>query len=169
MCITCSLTAPRLTCSYVRLALLLREWGGTNETYSYLDFVTDQQAAEDTSSFKESQQFFAERLATCEGASEIPGDLPKSDVQGLIGEAVCAVDHDKVAAFCRSQEVTPAHLFLAAASYVVSRYTNNREVFLCTVSSGRSNLKIADTVGMFVNTLPLGCGHQGCDSCRLLA
>ena len=127
-----------------------------NETYSYLDFVTDQQATEDSDSFKASQQFFAERLATCEGASEIPGDLPKSDAQGLIGEAVCAVDHDKVAAYCREQEVTPAHLFLAATSLVVSRYTNNREVYLCTVSSGRSNLKIADTVGMFVNTLPLG-------------
>ncbi|MBR5640265.1 MAG: amino acid adenylation domain-containing protein [Muribaculaceae bacterium] len=126
------------------------------ETYSYLDFVADQQKAEDSDTFKASQQFFAERLATCEGASEISGDLPKSDVQGFIGEAVCAVDHDKAAAFCRSQEVTPAHLFLAATSYVVSRYTNNREVYLCTVSNGRSNLKIADTVGMFVNTLPLG-------------
>ncbi len=126
------------------------------EEYSYLDFVTDQQAAEESDTFKASQQFFAERLATCEGASEIPSDLPKSDVQGLIGEAVCAVDHDKAAAYCREQEVTPAHLFLAATSYVVSRYTNNREVYLCTVSSGRSNLKIADTVGMFVNTLPLG-------------
>ena len=126
------------------------------EAYSYLDFVADQQAAEDSDAFKTSQQFFAERLATCEGASEIPGDLPKSDAQGLIGEAIRAVDHEKVAAFCRSQEVTPAHLFLAATSYVVSRYTNNREVYLCTVSSGRSNLKIADTVGMFVNTLPIG-------------
>ena len=126
------------------------------ESYSYLDFVTDQQTAEDSDTFKASQQFFAERLATCEGASEIPGDLPKSDVQGFIGEAVCAVNHDKVAAYCRSQEVTPAHLFLAATSYVVSRYTNNREVYLCTVSNGSSNLKIADTVGMFVNTLPLG-------------
>lgn len=38
----------------------------------------------------------------------------------------------------------------------MSRYTNNRDVYLSTVSSGRSNLKIADTVGMFVNTLALG-------------
>ena len=63
---------------------------------------------------------------------------------------------ERAADFCRQQEVTPAHLFLAATSYVVSRYTNNRDVYLCTVSSGRSNLKIADTVGMFVNTLALG-------------
>jgi amino acid adenylation domain-containing protein len=126
------------------------------ETYNYLDFVADQQAAEETEAFKEAQRFFAERLQTCEGASEIPADLPKSDEQGFIGEAVCPADLDKANAFCREQGITPAHLFLAATSYVISRYTNNREVYLCTVSSGRSNLKIADTVGMFVNTLALG-------------
>ncbi len=126
------------------------------ESYSYLDFVTDQQAAEDTDAFKASQQFFAERLQTCEGASEIPADLPKNAEQGLIGEAVCPADLKRTADFCRKQEITPAHLFLGATAYVVSRYTNNRDVYLCTVSSGRSNLKIADTVGMFVNTLALG-------------
>ena len=127
-----------------------------NETYTYLDFVSDQQKAEDSDTFKAAQQFFAEKLQTCEGASEIPADLPKSDQQGFIGEAVCPTDLDKAAAFCRQQEITPAHLYLAATSYVISRYTNNREVYLSTISSGRSNLKIADTVGMFVNTLALG-------------
>ena len=143
--------------------LLIRQLNATlegkkveKETYNYLDFVIDQKAAEETDAFKESQQFFAEKLQTCEGASEIPADLPKSDEQGFIGEAVCPVDLEKATAFCRQQEITPAHLFLAATSYVVSRYTNNRDVYLCTVSSGRSNLKIADTVGMFVNTLALG-------------
>ena len=126
------------------------------ETYTYLDFVSDQQKAEDSDTFKAAQQFFAEKLQTCEGASEIPADLPKSDQQGFIGEAVCPTDLDKAAAFCRQQEITPAHLYLAATSYVISRYTNNREVYLSTISSGRSNLKIADTVGMFVNTLALG-------------
>ena len=126
------------------------------ENYTYLDFVADQKAAEETDEFRISQQFFAEMLQTCEGASEIPADLPKTDQQGWIGEAVCVPDFDKATAFCRQQEITPAHLFLAATAYVVARYTNNREVYLCTVSSGRSNLDIADTVGMFVNTLALG-------------
>ena len=126
------------------------------ETYTYLDFVRDQLAAEDTDTFKASQAFFAEKLQTCEGASEIPADLPKTDQQGFIGEVVCKPDYDKAATFCRQQEITPAHLFLAATAYVVSRHTNNRDVYLCTVSSGRSNLKISDTIGMFVNTLALG-------------
>ncbi len=126
------------------------------ESYTYLDFVGDQQEAENTDTFRASQQFFAERLQTCEGASEIPADLPKGDEQGWIGEEVCPADFIKANAFCRQLEITPAHLFLAATAYVVSRYTNNREVYLCTVSNGRSNLKIADTVGMFVNTVALG-------------
>ena len=143
--------------------LLIRQIGSAlegsaveKEDYTYLDFVSDQQKAGDSETFKSAQQFFAEKLQTCEGASEIPADLPKTDQQGFIGEAVCPTDHDKAAAFCRQQEITPAHLFLAATSYVISRYTNNREVYLSTISSGRSNLKIADTVGMFVNTLALG-------------
>ena len=126
------------------------------ERYTFLDFVSDQQNAEDGDAFRSAQKFFAEKLQTCEGASEIPADLPKTDRQGFIGEAVCPTDLDKAATFCREHDITPAHLYLAAVSYVVSRYTNNREVYLCTVSSGRSNLKIADTVGMFVNTLALG-------------
>ena len=143
--------------------LLIRQIGSAlegsaveKENYTYLDFVSDQQKAEESDTFKAAQQFFAEKLHTCEGASEIPADLPKTDQQGFIGEAVCPADYDKATAFCRQQEITPAHLFLAATSYVVSRYTNNREVYLSTISSGRSNLKIADTVGMFVNTLALG-------------
>ena len=126
------------------------------EGYTYLDFVRDQQKAEESEEFKSAQQFFAEKLHACEGASEIPADLPKTDKQGFIGEAVCPTNLEKATAFCRGQEITPAHLYLAATAYVISRYTNNRDIYISTISSGRSNLKIADTVGMFVNTLALG-------------
>ncbi|MBR4536380.1 MAG: amino acid adenylation domain-containing protein [Bacteroidales bacterium] len=138
------------------------------ENYTYFDFVSDQQKDADSDAFKAAQQFFAEKLQNCEGASEIPADLPKTDQQGFIGEAVCPINHEKAEAFCRQQEITPAHLFLAATSYVVSRYTNNREVYLNTISSGRSNLKIADTVGMFVNTLALGLSIDDVTVCEYL-
>ena len=126
------------------------------EQYTYFDFVQDQQQAAESDDYRASEQFFKERLSTSEGASEIPQDLPKTDAQGFIGEAVCAVEHAAVSAFCREQGIMPSHLFLSAVAYTVSRYTNNREVYLSTVSGGRSNLRIADTVGMFVNTLALG-------------
>ena len=88
--------------------LLIRQIGSAlegaaveKENYTYLDFVSDQQKAEDSDTFKSAQQFFAEKLQTCEGASKIPADLPKTDQQGFIGEAVCPTDYDKAAAFCR--------------------------------------------------------------------
>ena len=126
------------------------------EQYTYLDFAADQLKAEESEEFRRAHDFFAQRLQGCEGASEIPADLKSQGEQGWIGEAVCEVDHEGLAALCRERRLTPAHLFFAATAYVVSRYTNNRDVYLCTVSSGRANLKIADTVGMFVNTLALG-------------
>ena len=130
--------------------------GIDKEKYTYLDFSADQQKTEAAGGLEDAEKFFAEKLQACEGASEIPSDMPKTDEQGFIGEAVCMPDYDKATAFCRKNDITPAHLFLAATAYVVSRHVNNRDIFLCTVSSGRSNLKIADTVGMFVNTLALG-------------
>ena len=132
--------------------------GGTieSESYTYLDYAHHQSEAEQTDAFRQAGQYFASKLQICEGASEIPSDLPATDATGHIGEAVCAIDIAQAEAFCRYQGITPAHLFLAATAYVVSRHTNNREVYLCTVSSGRSNLRIADTVGMFVNTLAVG-------------
>ena len=146
-----------------QICTLLEGQSIEHESYTYLDFVTDQQAAENTEAFHTAKDFFAEKLQTCEGASEIPADLhstsssdESAEHTGIIGEAVCMPDFDRITAFCHEQGITPAHLFLAATAYVVSRYTNNREVYLCTVSSGRNNLKIADTVGMFVNTLALG-------------
>ena len=158
-----------------QICALLEGQSIEQETYTYLDFVSDQKAAESTDSFRSAQQFFAERLQTCEGASEIPSDLQKatsdgtqSEQPGTIGEAVCQPDFATVAAFCREQEITPAHLFLAATAYVVGRYTNNRDVYLCTVSSGRSNLRIADTVGMFVNTLALGLRIEDVSVCEYL-
>ena len=59
------------------------------ETYTYLDFVCDQQKAEESEAFKAAQQFFAEKLQTCEGASEIPADLPNTDNQGSAGNHTC--------------------------------------------------------------------------------
>ena len=60
--------------------------------------------------------------------------------------------------FCKSLNVTPASLMLAVTYYTLSRYTNSRHVYISTISSGRSDLRLSDTTGMFVNTLPLA-GH----------
>jgi len=44
---------------------------------------------------------------------------------------------------------------LASLAYALSRHASERRVYLATISSGRADVRCADTFGMFVNTLPL--------------
>ena len=73
--------------------------------------------------------------------------LPKTSIGKL--------DFDAVENFCRQHNLTPAHLTLAAVFYTLSRFTNNEQLCITTISNGRSDLRISNTIGMFVNTLAL--------------
>lgn len=126
------------------------------EEYSYMQFAFDQKAAEGGDEYNAAKEFFHSRLATCEGASEITTDLPKNDdAVHTLGTKSCPVDLAPVEAMAKRLGVTPMSVFLAAAYYTVSRFVNNKQVYLGTISNGRSNLRTYNTTGMFVNTLAL--------------
>jgi amino acid adenylation domain-containing protein/thioester reductase-like protein len=124
------------------------------EAMSYAAYVTAEKAAEGGEDYLAAKDFFKERLAAVETATEVRPDLP-NPVKGTIGKAISALDLKAIDAFCRSNNITPAHLILSAIYYSLSRFANSEQVCITTVSSGRSNLDIRNTVGMFVNTLAL--------------
>ena len=127
-----------------------------NEDYSYLQFAKDQKNGEGGDEYMAAKTFFDSRLGCCEGASEITADMPKNDAAvHTIGRIYCPVDIEPVEALSKQLEVTPMHVFLAAAYYTVSRFVNNKQVYFGTISNGRSNLRTYNTTGMFVNTLAL--------------
>jgi amino acid adenylation domain-containing protein len=126
------------------------------ESYPYLKFAADQKAAEGGEQYNEAKEFFDRQLHTCEGASEITADLKK--VEGSVNSLAMkafAVDRDRVNALAKELGITAAAVYLAATFYTVSRYVNNKEVYLGTISNGRGDLKTYNTTGMFVNTLAL--------------
>lgn len=126
------------------------------EQYNYLQYVHDEQQARSSEAFAQSKDYFAQRMSTVDGASSIPEDVKSGDgVQGMLAMASVPVDIKAVSQFAQSLGITPAALFLAAASYTVSRYCNTPDVCLATISNGRSNVKVSDTVGMMVNTVAL--------------
>jgi gliotoxin/aspirochlorine biosynthesis peptide synthetase len=72
----------------------------------------------------------------------------------LIHESTLSLD--LVSDFARSSSNTLSSVFLAAAAIVLCRYTNEPEVTLGVVLTGRSSLPSADqVVGPLVNTLPI--------------
>ena len=125
------------------------------EDLSYAGYVSAEQAAEGGAEYQAAQDFFKERLAVVEAATEVRPDLPNPN-KGTIGKAISALDIKTIDAFCRNNNITPAHLILSAIYYSLSRFANSEQVCITTVSNGRSNLLIRNTVGMFVNTLALG-------------
>jgi len=124
------------------------------EDQTYADYVSAEQAAEGGADYQAAKDFFKERLAVVDAATEVRPDLP-NPTKGTIGKAISALDIKAVETFCRANNITPAHLILSAVYYSLSRFANNEQVCITTVSSGRSNLRIHNTVGMFVNTLAL--------------
>ena len=125
------------------------------EAISYAAFVADEKAAENSPSYMEAKNFFNERLGKVEGVTEVPADLTNPVEQGTVSEVFCPLDTNEMEAFCKKNNLSPAHLTLAAVFYALSRFTNNEQICITTISNGRSDLRIRNTVGMFVNTLAL--------------
>ena len=129
------------------------------ENYTYFDYAQDQQEYKQSDAFVSARDFFAERMAGCEGASGILPDLSGTGPgqEALLTKKVGA----DIAQRCLDLGISPAGYYLAAAFLAVGAYCGNRKVYLCTISNGRSDMRTSDTLGMFVNTLALSSdiGH----------
>jgi len=125
------------------------------ERYTYAQYVNDQKAAEDGPAAMAAKAFFKEQLGECEEVTEVPADLTNPIAQGVTAAVSSVFDMETAERFCRKHELTPAHLTLAAVYYTLARFTNSERITLTTISNGRSDVRTADTVGMFVNTLVL--------------
>ena len=130
--------------------------GGTiePEMCSYAEFVADEQAAEDSAEYAAAKEFFHSQLAEVEGVTEIPADLtnPKD---GEIGQVYAPMNLQAAEQLAKTAGVTAAGATLAAVFYTLARFANNDDLCITTISNGRSNLKMANTIGMMVNTLAL--------------
>ena len=134
------------------------------EMCTYTQFVAEQKTAEESEAFKSSAQFFQSRLGETDGATELTPDLTNPKQQGETAYVSAPFDMKKVELLCQmvngkcengKLSVTPAALSLAAVFYALARFANADDVCITTISNGRSNLRISNTMGMFVNTLAL--------------
>ncbi|MBQ0024242.1 MAG: amino acid adenylation domain-containing protein [Bacteroidales bacterium] len=122
------------------------------EGYTYLDYCRDQELFASSVAFKEYKAFFADELKEFETVTEI-----SSDISGAAPgkQAEVAVRIPEECLVTDIEGITAADLWLAASGYAIGRYASTKDIYISTVSSGRGNLDIASTVGMFVNTLPV--------------
>ncbi len=125
------------------------------EMCSYPQFVAEQKAAENGESFKAAEAFFAERLTGIESVTEIQPDLTNALPQGENGRVCVPFDMPTAEQLAAQLGVTPAAVLLSAVYYSLARFAGTDDVCITTISNGRSNLRVNNTMGMFVNTLAL--------------
>jgi amino acid adenylation domain-containing protein/thioester reductase-like protein len=144
---------------YSQLCSLMNGDAIEEEDQNYAAYVIAEKNNEHGEEYNAAKEFFKNRLAEVEAATEVQPDL-ENPTKGTISTARAQFDMEVIDNFCRTNNITPAHLTLCAIYYVLSRFANNDQLCITTVSGGRSNLKIRNTVGMFVNTLALSA-HIG--------
>jgi len=60
----------------------------------------------------------------------------------------------KIKKICKTYNVTPNSIFLSALKILIAKFTNNDNVMLGVVTSGRKKLEEQQIIGMFSNTQP---------------
>jgi hypothetical protein len=122
---------------------------------SYARFVSEQKAAEQSEVFDASEAFFKERLSDVDSVTELAPDLTNPRPQGENGRVWAPLVWKDAERLAKAQGVNPSAVLLSAVFYSLSRFSGSDDVCITTISNGRSNLKVSNTIGMFVNTLAL--------------
>ena len=132
----------------------------TTEDYTYFQFADSQRAFAESSNFLDTVDFYDQQMKDYTQPVAIPADFfpTESGAQKEVSLPIDSISADFLAdidSFCKAKGCTQAQFWYAVIAYVLSRYASTDDVYMCGISSGRQNLDIASTVGMFVNTLAL--------------
>ncbi|MBR5394150.1 MAG: amino acid adenylation domain-containing protein [Bacteroidaceae bacterium] len=119
------------------------------EDYTYYDFVRDEEITPET------ERFFEQQMAEVEEPTQLIPDVFVQNLPHIQKSVFVATDIQAVKAFAQKNGITPAAVYLGASFITFGRYVCEDLVSIVTVSNGRSNIKVWNTMGMFVNTLPL--------------
>lgn len=138
------------------LCALLNGGEARSERLNGIQLAAQQQALRNSPSFEDLHSFWTSRLSLTESATEVLPDLETgSEIAG--NEAFLRLDLDPapVRALAKRIGTNASGVYLAALLYMLSAYTAESAVGIVTISNGRRNLKLANSYGMFVNTLPI--------------
>jgi amino acid adenylation domain-containing protein len=124
----------------------------TPETYTAWDRALDEKEMQASGKATEAQSYFDKVLGDAEIAS-----YPRSG-KGSGNKAAkhtLLLDTVGVSAYCRRHNLTENSFFMAVTSLLLQRITRQDHVIFTSISNGRTNVRMQDIIGMFVQTLPV--------------
>ena len=131
------------------------------EKFSQLDLSVFEEKLEETEEYQKSKNYYDSIFSAVESKSEITEDFAEnSEVEDKPNGSFELSTNGKfsvedVRNFALANQITPYTVFLGAYEYAVAKFTNQSETTVCTVTHGRFDKQLKNTVGMIVRTLPI--------------
>ena len=131
---------------------------------SFLKVSAFNQQITGSSDYAEAEEFYESMLADADDAGElldsVLADGPGSTLIDL------DIDNELFNSFLEKHNVSENVFFSSVFAYTLSRFVGSDNVLFNIVENGRDRFDNFDSVGMFVNTLPLlvNCKNQNIDS-----
>lgn len=120
--------------------------------------VQYKQFAVQTQDHTESEKYWLSVYSDEVPVLEINTDYHREQKQSFNGSAIYdSVDielHNKILAFCKTQNITPYVFYMSGFNILLSKFSGNEDIVVGMPISGRG-AKYLNTIGMFVNTIAL--------------
>ncbi len=130
-----------------------------SQTHSYFDFVDWQEGLLESARGRELESFWTSRLKGAPSSLELPVDRPRPARQSFRGAShaflLGAERSRRIEALARSSEATLFATLLAAFQALLWRYSRQPDFVTGSPVWGRSRPEFEETVGYFVNMIPL--------------
>ncbi|MCQ2795682.1 MAG: condensation domain-containing protein, partial [Bacilli bacterium] len=106
-----------------------------------------------TKLYKEAELFYEKEFVDNENIVEVISDIGVN--KPSFNSLKLKVDQNKINEFIKKHEITKNVLFTSVFAYTLSRFTNASKSYLAMIENGRDRLDAMNSIGMFVNTLPI--------------
>ncbi|MDR0789106.1 MAG: amino acid adenylation domain-containing protein, partial [Bifidobacteriaceae bacterium] len=100
-------------------------------------------------------KYYEQEFSDFENASRIEQDIHTNTDESNQKQIDAKINTYALRSFCSANGITDSSVLLSAVSHAISIWTHSKSVYFSTISSGRENAKLANTIGMFVQTLPI--------------
>ena len=123
------------------------------EAFTAFDYALYNQSWQQSDAYDKAEEHFRNLM---EGTEAVQYPLSQNGTTGS-GLKKVSVDVSRKALKACAQElgVTESSFFMTAVMQVLHRFTREHDIMITTISNGRASSVMGDTVGMFVQTLPV--------------
>jgi len=124
---------------------------------SYIDYIKNEQIYAESERYSKDKQFWVEKfdqipdISSLKNKNDNTFDLKAKRKTFILPGKLC----QKINDYCNEKRTSILTLFLGALSIYINRITDKQDIIIGTPVLNRTNIKEKETIGMFINTVPV--------------